>query len=206
MASGQELLAISKTTDGTLVSKEIFKMNYYLDENGTLYHHGIQGQKWGVQNGPPYPLDSSQLSSYEKKYSSVAKNGKTIELVRQKPKGLLKVSKRKDLFYDYDAFVDGKKVSQLNMYDEGNGEMNVAWASTKNKSRGNGYMQAVIELGEQIAKDNGFTKMTAELVGDSPDIYHIIVDKQKWDLTGEKIETDNMLDVWGGLILVEKNL
>lgn len=26
-----------------------------LDE---LYHHGIKGQKWGVQNGPPYPLDS----------------------------------------------------------------------------------------------------------------------------------------------------
>lgn len=22
-----------------------------------LYHHGIKGQKWGVKNGPPYPLD-----------------------------------------------------------------------------------------------------------------------------------------------------
>ena len=21
-----------------------------------LYHHGIKGQKWGVRNGPPYPL------------------------------------------------------------------------------------------------------------------------------------------------------
>jgi len=26
--------------------------------NAELYHHGILGQKWGVQNGPPYPLDS----------------------------------------------------------------------------------------------------------------------------------------------------
>lgn len=25
--------------------------------NNELYHHGIKGQKWGVQNGPPYPLD-----------------------------------------------------------------------------------------------------------------------------------------------------
>ena len=25
-----------------------------------LYHHGIQGQKWGVRNGPPYPLDFSK--------------------------------------------------------------------------------------------------------------------------------------------------
>lgn len=22
-----------------------------------LYHHGIQGQKWGVRNGPPYPIE-----------------------------------------------------------------------------------------------------------------------------------------------------
>lgn len=27
--------------------------------NAELYHHGIKGQKWGVTNGPPYPLDSS---------------------------------------------------------------------------------------------------------------------------------------------------
>lgn len=24
-----------------------------------LYHHGIKGQKWGVKNGPPYPLDKN---------------------------------------------------------------------------------------------------------------------------------------------------
>lgn len=25
-----------------------------------LFHHGIKGQKWGVRNGPPYPLDKSK--------------------------------------------------------------------------------------------------------------------------------------------------
>ena len=39
-----------------------------------LYHHGIKGQEWGVQNGPPYPLDSSistgsQLKKAQKKVS-----------------------------------------------------------------------------------------------------------------------------------------
>lgn len=24
-----------------------------------LYHHGVKGQKWGVKNGPPYPLKNS---------------------------------------------------------------------------------------------------------------------------------------------------
>lgn len=32
-----------------------------------LYHHGIEGQKWGVQNGPPYPLDPEDHSAAEKK-------------------------------------------------------------------------------------------------------------------------------------------
>lgn len=37
-----------------------------------LMHHGIQGQKWGKRNGPPYPLGSqgeskSHRSAQEKK-------------------------------------------------------------------------------------------------------------------------------------------
>lgn len=35
----------------------------YLNE---LYHHGILNQKWGVRNGPPYPLSGGQYSKSEK--------------------------------------------------------------------------------------------------------------------------------------------
>lgn len=34
---------------------------------GSLQHHGIDGQKWGVKNGPPYPLDSSKPSRKERR-------------------------------------------------------------------------------------------------------------------------------------------
>ncbi len=30
-----------------------------------LWHHGIKGQKWGVQNGPPYPLSEQQKVRYK---------------------------------------------------------------------------------------------------------------------------------------------
>ena len=32
-----------------------------------LAHHGIRGQKWGVRNGPPYPLGEKDHSASEKK-------------------------------------------------------------------------------------------------------------------------------------------
>lgn len=35
----------------------------YLTE---IYHHGILNQKWGVRNGPPYPLSGGQYSKSEK--------------------------------------------------------------------------------------------------------------------------------------------
>lgn len=40
------------------------RCNYIRHE---LYHHGILGQKWGVQNGPPYPLKGEQYSHEEKR-------------------------------------------------------------------------------------------------------------------------------------------
>lgn len=29
-----------------------------------LFHHGIRGQKWGVRNGPPYPLRKKKVVKY----------------------------------------------------------------------------------------------------------------------------------------------
>jgi len=38
-----------------------------------LVHHGILGQKWGDQNGPPYPLDKRDYSRQEKKMARMDK-------------------------------------------------------------------------------------------------------------------------------------
>ena len=39
--------------------------------NNYLIHYGILGQRWGVQNGPPYPLSGEQKSSSEKKHYNI---------------------------------------------------------------------------------------------------------------------------------------
>lgn len=39
-----------------------------------LAHHGIQGQKWGVRNGPPYPLGAGAKSASEKRAEQESSN------------------------------------------------------------------------------------------------------------------------------------
>lgn len=41
-----------------------------ITDSGELYHHGIKGQQWGKQNGPPYPLR-------ETVHDKIVKNAKT---------------------------------------------------------------------------------------------------------------------------------
>lgn len=50
----------------TLLSKEdtMWSPTVSSDE---IYHHGILRQRWGVRNGPPYPLDQDQKSQAEKR-------------------------------------------------------------------------------------------------------------------------------------------
>lgn len=57
--------------------------NYRLiPKDESLSHHGIEGQKWGVRNGPPYPLETKDYSPAEKK--ALKKEGKeTYKLIKK---------------------------------------------------------------------------------------------------------------------------
>lgn len=51
----------------------------YTENDFRLYHHGIRGQKWGIQNGPPYPLDSAISTGARLKSAARAAAGKIKE-------------------------------------------------------------------------------------------------------------------------------
>lgn len=48
-------------------------MGYY---SNYISHHGIQGQEWGVKNGPPYPIEDGKHSKKEKKFKNKGENKK----------------------------------------------------------------------------------------------------------------------------------
>lgn len=53
--------------------------------NAELYHHQILGAKWGIMNGPPYPLDSSISTGKRlKKIFSRDKGGKEVKKTKEK--------------------------------------------------------------------------------------------------------------------------
>lgn len=69
-------------------------MIYYAYEEDRLadylMHHGIEGQKWGVRNGPPYPLGPREKASHLYKEM----NG-----------------------FEYGGIVNGKKITEPEYYD-----------------------------------------------------------------------------------------
>ena len=86
--------------------------------NAELYHHGIKGQKWGEQNGPPYPLDSS-ISTGSRLKEKEEKRAMKLEAYKEKQKAIDKKKHEREL-------------NSLNKYTEKNAEK-----IEKAKSQGN---------------------------------------------------------------------
>lgn len=94
---------------GIIVGEKNRFGKYYKPEQ-YLQHHGVKGQKWGIQNGPPYPLDYNDHSAVEKKYMSSKLNesfNKADERAKKKfAKEVNKIIKR---YSSGDAFSDSIK-------------------------------------------------------------------------------------------------
>lgn len=184
----------------------------------SLEHHGVIGMKWGVRRyqNKDGTLTSSGKQRYktDELYTLRTKSGEKLHMVRNHgglgTKVLRKLSPKiaseQDKTLNYKIYNDsGKKVGSYQGYLKSKDEFNTVWADTDKKYRGRGYMSAIVKQGEAIAKKYGRTMMTAELVGNSPDIHHITLDKQGYIKVGED-KTKEIMDTWGGLTYVKKYL
>lgn len=65
--------------------------------NAELYHHGIKGQKWGVKNGPPYPLGSDVSTGSRLKKRMEENVNKYYDEKRQNKEAQLRKLEKKEL-------------------------------------------------------------------------------------------------------------
>lgn len=61
-----------------------------------LAHHGIEGMRWGRRNGPPYPLNESQMTAKEKAKNEVSEFARSEAIKRAKFNEKVKMTKLKE--------------------------------------------------------------------------------------------------------------
>ncbi len=80
----------------------------WLDNYRTwLYHHGVKGQKWGVRNGPPYPIGKGDGGSK----GSVAKSSGRDTIVEdaiRSGKVIKKINKDKQARHTKSGHIPGR--------------------------------------------------------------------------------------------------
>lgn len=62
-----------------------------------LEHYGIEGQKWGVRNGPPYPLERKRMSASEKRAYKQEQKGKPTAYLTKRDKANIILEKSDDM-------------------------------------------------------------------------------------------------------------
>ncbi len=119
------------------------RFSKYIPEK-SLSHHGIEGQKWGQTNGPPYPLSYADHSAAEKK--AMKKDMKWIKKNEKKIHDKAYKESKKDL-NEYSKYLS--KAYGLNK----NGKLSAAYVNNFNR----GMAELMNEKVEGLMSPSGRT-------------------------------------------------
>ena len=122
---------------------------YNYNHQTELYHHGIKGQKWGVQNGPPYPLSYTDYTRAEKRHlqnlKSLKKNAKRDRNVSKKEFERVDSVRTKKAFYrfskdeakrDYINFVDALAAQKYSEMIKNHQDVTTFRSASRDEKRG----------------------------------------------------------------------
>lgn len=158
-----------------------------------LQHHGIKGQKWGVQNGPPYPLSGGDYSKSEKQEIYKARksknsiyNKKHFDSVLYKDKTTLSTlsynkdrTKNTDMFFAATNFVDKHQYDLLF-----NGATPKTVVDENGKSLGSPYyckfrIDNKLSKDMKVASEDSGAEIFGQLFKKSRDFYNFVIDDKR---------------------------
>lgn len=168
-------------------------MNINICNPYVLTHHGIQGQKWGVRHGPPYPLKGGSYTAeikkkkYRKHFHNDANNKKHFDSIIKKDTELNTLSydknrtKNTDMFFaafdkrDKDQYrsMFNKKIEQ-DVYDESGNKI----------GSGSFYKFQItnkIVKDAKVASEDSGSKAFKKLYSESRDFYNFVNDRSRME-------------------------
>lgn len=162
-------------------------------ENNKLYHHGILGQKWGVKNGPPYPLKGGDYSQSEvKAIRAKRKNRNSIynkkhfdEVLKSDKTTLSTLSYNKDRTKDTDMFYATHDKWDKHQY---NSMFNRKTPQTIYDENGNSIGTGLflkyridnsLKSDVKVASEDSGAKIFMDLYKKDRDFYNFVTDKER---------------------------
>lgn len=158
-----------------------------------LRHHGILGQEWGKQNGPPYPLKGGDYSKAEVQEIYKARKAKNSIYNKKHFDGVLKADKtvlrtlsyNKDRTKDTDMFYAATNVWDKHQYDAlFNKPTPKEIVDENGKSLGSGlYCKFAIDnkvaTDMKVASEDSGAKIFGDLFKKSRDFYNFVTDDDR---------------------------
>lgn len=106
---------------------------------------------------------------------------------------------------NYDIIKDEENIGFIQLYEDSPGVIEVVFIEISERYRGHHYATEVLKKFIELLRELGYKKMILDAVCDSPIPVHIYK-SLGFKMTGKEWKDKDSMEVWGGLVEMEKDL